>query len=103
MGAGGSCTRTCSRFEWLQKYAEKLVKESNARRVQAELVPLADYDPDENLQDETAVCVFVLSTYEGGMPPEGARWFHKWLDRKLPQRNNRGNLLEMFLFVRSEI
>ena len=33
-----------------QNYAEKLVKESNARNVQAELVPLADYDPDENLQ-----------------------------------------------------
>ena len=26
------------------------------------------------------ICVFVVSTYVDGQPPEGAEWFYKWLE-----------------------
>eukprot|EP00040_Diaphanoeca_grandis_P005602 m.33632 g.33632 ORF g.33632 m.33632 type:complete len:806 (+) comp16849_c0_seq3:36-2453(+) len=60
-------------------FAEKLVKEAQGRKVIAELIDLETYEP-ETLIDETAVCVFFISTYEGGVPPKGASWFHKWVD-----------------------
>ena len=55
------------------------MKEAQGRKVSVELVNLLDYEP-ENLQFEKSVCVFFISTYEGGTPPKGAAWFHKWLD-----------------------
>lgn len=62
-----------------KRYAEKLHKECSGRQVSSDLVDLAEYEPEE-LVDDGAVCVFVLSTYEGGTPPPSAAWMHKWLD-----------------------
>lgn len=60
-------------------FGEKLVKEAEARGVVAQLLNMKEYEP-EDLQDESATCVFVVSTYEGGTPPKDAMWMHKWLD-----------------------
>jgi tRNA wybutosine-synthesizing protein 1 len=64
---------------FLDRYALKLAAECKNRGVACELIDLATYDP-EDLAGESAVCVFILSTYEGGAPPASAAWFHKWLD-----------------------
>jgi sulfite reductase alpha subunit-like flavoprotein len=45
----------------------------------AVLCDLAGFDPDE-LAVETDVCVFILSTFEGGSAPANAKWFVSWLD-----------------------
>ncbi len=45
----------------------------------AVLSDLAGFDPDE-LAVETDVCIFILSTFEGGSAPANAKWFVSWLD-----------------------
>ncbi|KRZ45963.1 tRNA wybutosine-synthesizing protein 1 -like protein, partial [Trichinella pseudospiralis] len=41
---------------------------------------LQHYDPEGHLENEQAVCIFIVSTYVDGQCPEKCRWFFKWLE-----------------------
>ncbi|KRX25606.1 tRNA wybutosine-synthesizing protein 1 -like protein [Trichinella nelsoni] len=41
---------------------------------------LQHYNPEGNLENEQAVCIFIVSTYVDGQCPEKCRWFFKWLE-----------------------
>ncbi|ESP04730.1 hypothetical protein LOTGIDRAFT_135774 [Lottia gigantea] len=65
-----------------KKFAEILAYEYELRGYGTEVVDLKTYDPEDNLVEENAngnICVFIISTYTDGQPPEGASWFYKWL------------------------
>lgn len=43
---------------------------------------LNSYDPEDLILDEThsdRICIFLVSTYVDGQPPDAAKWFYKWL------------------------
>lgn len=63
-------------------FACQLSDEVSKKGYNVELIDLASYDPDDNLAEETTetVCVFIVSTYTEGTPPECAAWFCKWLE-----------------------
>ncbi|XP_074643104.1 S-adenosyl-L-methionine-dependent tRNA 4-demethylwyosine synthase TYW1-like [Tubulanus polymorphus] len=63
-------------------FATKLSKQAESREITCSIVDLKTYDPDESLAEEAvsgAVCVFILSTYVEGAPPEDIKWFYKWI------------------------
>eukprot|EP00051_Salpingoeca_urceolata_P020935 m.321305 g.321305 ORF g.321305 m.321305 type:complete len:769 (+) comp19708_c16_seq1:128-2434(+) len=60
-------------------FAETLLVDAEAIDLSAEIVNIADYEP-EDLPDETSICVFVVATHEGGTPPENAAWMFQWLE-----------------------
>ena len=47
-------------------------------RFNVSVVDMADYDPEE-LFTESALCIFVVSTYTDGGPADTGRWFFQWL------------------------
>ena len=51
--------------------------DGSRRGVVCELIDPSNYDT-EDLEEETAVCVFVAATYEGGKPPKNGEWFCQW-------------------------
>ncbi|RMX47239.1 hypothetical protein pdam_00012924 [Pocillopora damicornis] len=63
-----------------QNLAELLQSEAQESGLRAELVDLKNYEPEDNLSEETATCVFIVSTYVDGKPPESVQWFYKWLE-----------------------
>ena len=48
--------------------------------------PLTLQDPASNVYcfflqaSSNQICVFIISTYTDGLPPDSARWFCQWLD-----------------------
>ncbi|KRZ59313.1 tRNA wybutosine-synthesizing protein 1 -like protein [Trichinella nativa] len=44
------------------------------------VLDLQHYNPEGNLENEQAVCIFIVSTYVDGQCPEKCRWFFKWLE-----------------------
>lgn len=64
-------------------FADALAKDITSLGVHVEILNMKDYDPDDNLVEETtsrSVCVFLVATYTDGQPPESAEWFCKWLE-----------------------
>ncbi|XP_046390590.1 S-adenosyl-L-methionine-dependent tRNA 4-demethylwyosine synthase TYW1-like [Ischnura elegans] len=64
-------------------FAQSLSISAEKRDLKNDIVDLAKYDPEDNLSDEandTSLCIFVVSTYTDGSPPESASWFFKWLE-----------------------
>ncbi|XP_033832959.1 S-adenosyl-L-methionine-dependent tRNA 4-demethylwyosine synthase TYW1 isoform X1 [Periophthalmus magnuspinnatus] len=64
-------------------FAKELSAEVEASGLPCEVIDLKDYDPDDQLADESTnkiVCVFLLATYTDGQPTENAEWFCKWLE-----------------------
>ena len=73
----GSQTGTCKNF------SELLCTECIKLGLNTEVIDLADYDPDDKLSDEAVddcICVFIISTYTDGVPPESAKWFCQWVE-----------------------
>ncbi|KAK3084453.1 hypothetical protein FSP39_013792 [Pinctada imbricata] len=65
-----------------KSFAEILQREAEERGFQCKTLNMEDYDPDDKLAEEAdKMCclVLVVSTYTEGSPPEGAKWFYKWL------------------------
>ncbi|KAG8451799.1 hypothetical protein GDO86_003844 [Hymenochirus boettgeri] len=64
-------------------FAHALAEEIMTLGLHVETINMKDYDPDDNLAEETTsknICVFLVSTYTDGQPPESAKWFCKWLE-----------------------
>ncbi|XP_071446302.1 S-adenosyl-L-methionine-dependent tRNA 4-demethylwyosine synthase TYW1-like [Hetaerina americana] len=64
-------------------FAQSLSISAEKRIIKNELVDLSKYDPEDNLNEEandTSLCIFVVSTYTDGSPPESTSWFFKWLE-----------------------
>lgn len=64
-------------------FAKELFDEVDASGLPCEILDMKDYDPDDQLADESTnrtVCVFFLATYTDGQPTENAEWFCKWLE-----------------------
>ncbi|KAM4702311.1 S-adenosyl-L-methionine-dependent tRNA 4-demethylwyosine synthase TYW1-like [Discoglossus pictus] len=64
-------------------FAQCLEGEITALGLPAEVINMKEYDPDDQLAEETTsknICVFLIATYTDGQPPESAEWFCKWLD-----------------------
>ncbi|XP_075928754.1 S-adenosyl-L-methionine-dependent tRNA 4-demethylwyosine synthase TYW1B isoform X1 [Petromyzon marinus] len=73
----GSQTGTAKRL------AKLLAEELGCLGFTSSVSDLRSFDPEDSLLEEAAggaVCVFVVSTYSGGAPPEPAAWFCKWLE-----------------------
>ncbi|XP_064391426.1 S-adenosyl-L-methionine-dependent tRNA 4-demethylwyosine synthase TYW1-like [Halichondria panicea] len=66
-----------------KSFAEQLVEKASSRGVSVTIADLKDCDPDDTLTHECCdphvVCVFLLSTYTGGAPPDTAEWFCRWI------------------------
>lgn len=60
-----------------KKFAQQLATDFALKGIELEVVDLGSYEV-EQLWKESLV-IFVLSTYENGTPPEGAKWFCEWL------------------------
>ncbi|XP_028276325.1 S-adenosyl-L-methionine-dependent tRNA 4-demethylwyosine synthase TYW1 [Parambassis ranga] len=64
-------------------FASGLSEEVKILGLPAEVIDMKDYDPDDQLADESvskSVCVFLVATYTDGQPTENAEWFCKWLE-----------------------
>ncbi|NP_001089965.1 S-adenosyl-L-methionine-dependent tRNA 4-demethylwyosine synthase TYW1 [Xenopus laevis] len=64
-------------------FAHLLAEEVTLLGLPVELINMKEYDPDDNLVEETTsknICVFLVATYTDGKPPESAEWFCKWLE-----------------------
>lgn len=62
--------------------AQRLAVEVRNQDYDVEVVDLKSYDPEDSLAaevEEQYVCVFIVSTYTEGQPPEGMEWFYQWL------------------------
>ncbi|NWX34860.1 TYW1 synthase, partial [Notiomystis cincta] len=73
----GSQTGTAKRF------AKALAEAVTSLNLPVEVINMGDYDPEDSLSEETSssnICVFLVSTYTEGQPPESAAWFCKWLE-----------------------
>ena len=58
--------------------AGELAESLSVLGLKASVQTLSEYDP-EDLASESALCIFIVSTYEGGTcAPEG-KWFHTWV------------------------
>ena len=48
------------------------------------LLDVADIEAEDRLpvwaNETSTVFIVVISTYEGGSPPDSAAWFYKWLE-----------------------
>ncbi|VDP00147.1 unnamed protein product [Soboliphyme baturini] len=44
------------------------------------LVNLETYDPEDSLQHENDISLFIVSTFINGFPPENCRWFFTWVN-----------------------
>ncbi|XP_076472908.1 S-adenosyl-L-methionine-dependent tRNA 4-demethylwyosine synthase TYW1-like [Babylonia areolata] len=65
-----------------KRLAEQLAEEVKGQGYMVEVVNLKDYDPEDRLSHEAEdlyVCIFIISTYVEGRPPEGSEWFVQWL------------------------
>lgn len=67
----------CSQTGKAKKFAFALFQKLNAF-MKVSVVNMADYDP-EDLFTESALCVFIISTYTDGEPADSGRWFFRWL------------------------
>ncbi|XP_013772312.1 S-adenosyl-L-methionine-dependent tRNA 4-demethylwyosine synthase-like [Limulus polyphemus] len=59
-----------------------LSEEMSNQGWKTEVINLKNYDPDDNLVEDARkkqICVFLLSTYMEGEPPDDAKWFCKWV------------------------
>ncbi|XP_031549192.1 S-adenosyl-L-methionine-dependent tRNA 4-demethylwyosine synthase TYW1-like isoform X2 [Actinia tenebrosa] len=63
-----------------KKFAEMLQELSTRQGTDCSVTSLKDYEPEDNLPNESCTCVFIVSTYTDGQPPEDAVWFCKWLE-----------------------
>lgn len=48
-----------------------------------DLHDIRNYDPEDRLASDAAshsICVFIISTYTDGTPPDDAKWFYQWLE-----------------------
>lgn len=66
-----------------EHFSKTLYESLSRSKFDVELVNLSSYDPEDKLTNEKSgrsVCVFILPTYAGGMPPQDAEWFYKWLE-----------------------
>eukprot|EP00958_Prasinococcus_capsulatus_P011736 scaffold1169_cov367-Prasinococcus_capsulatus_cf.AAC.14 len=101
---GGTATR----------FASQLSERLNARAAEAtnvdvmvELSSLGDLDDpetalvgDSNEADTQLLAFFVVSTFEGGSPPQSARWFARWLlDAANDERVDHGMLRNLHFGV----
>nr|KAG5707049.1 hypothetical protein BaRGS_019654 [Batillaria attramentaria] len=62
--------------------AQRLALEVKDKGYEVVVTDLKNYDPEDSLSaeaDDDWVCVFFVSTYTEGRPPEGTEWFYKWL------------------------
>ncbi|KAK6192346.1 hypothetical protein SNE40_003827 [Patella caerulea] len=85
-----------------QSFAETLAYEYDLRGYGTEVVNLKDYDPEDNLVEENNngnICVFIISTYTDGQPPEGATWFYKWLTDTAADFRVQKTLLKGFYYT----
>lgn len=65
-----------------QYFAELLKEEGIKVNISFEVINMKDCEAEEVLADESdrnALCVFIISTYSEGDPPESAKWFCKYL------------------------
>lgn len=72
----GSQTGTAKRC------AEKLAMQARIAGIECDTRDLKDCDPEETLirkKSTCSICVFIISTYTDGSPPEPASWFCQWL------------------------
>eukprot|EP00053_Salpingoeca_punica_P015214 m.139375 g.139375 ORF g.139375 m.139375 type:complete len:805 (-) comp16653_c4_seq1:262-2676(-) len=60
-------------------FAEKVAVDARNRKMECELIDLQSYDPDDLAGEDDAICLFLISTYEGGTPPASGKWFTTWL------------------------
>lgn len=62
--------------------AQRLALEVKDKGYEVDVADLKNYDPEDSLAieaEEERVCIFIVSTYTEGQPPEGCGWFYKWL------------------------
>eukprot|EP01137_Pigoraptor_chileana_P036559 Opistho-2@32385 len=52
----------------------------SSSEIDAEIVDLKEYDPEDLLDERRSVCVIVSSTYTDGAASDGTKYFHDWLD-----------------------
>ncbi|XP_023215688.1 S-adenosyl-L-methionine-dependent tRNA 4-demethylwyosine synthase-like isoform X2 [Centruroides sculpturatus] len=65
-----------------KKLSKELVETLQDKGWTVELINLKDYDPDDSFLEEAkkkTTCIFIISTYVDGHPPDDAKWFCKWL------------------------
>ncbi|KAL9981267.1 hypothetical protein ACROYT_G009944 [Oculina patagonica] len=60
--------------------AEDLQSKAQSLGLRSEVVDLKSYEPEDSLSDEVDTCVFIISTYVDGKPPDNTEWFCKWLE-----------------------
>lgn len=62
--------------------SEKLAAELDAQDYNVEIVNLKHVEPEECLLGQVkakGLCIFIVSTYVDGSPPDEATWFYSWL------------------------
>lgn len=65
-----------------KKFSEQLASSLQEKEWIVELIDLKNYDPEDSLLEEAkkkSTCIFIISTYIDGHPPDDAKWFCKWL------------------------
>jgi len=74
---------TTGKSEYFAKQLEKTV---NASGVDVEVINAAEFggDPEDRMTalgkaERRTLLVIIMSTYEGGTPPESAKWFYDWI------------------------
>ncbi|XP_020628317.1 S-adenosyl-L-methionine-dependent tRNA 4-demethylwyosine synthase-like [Orbicella faveolata] len=60
--------------------AKDMKSKAQSLGLTSEVVDLKNYEPEDSLSEEVDTCVFIISTYVDGKPPESAEWFCKWLE-----------------------
>ncbi|XP_070572971.1 S-adenosyl-L-methionine-dependent tRNA 4-demethylwyosine synthase TYW1-like [Ptychodera flava] len=66
-----------------KRFAESFRQHATLNDIITEVIDLQNYEPEDNLSDETdarKICVFFVSSYIDGKPPEKTAWFFKWLE-----------------------
>ncbi|XP_071946298.1 S-adenosyl-L-methionine-dependent tRNA 4-demethylwyosine synthase TYW1-like isoform X2 [Antedon mediterranea] len=67
-----------------KKFSNLLSAAIRDQGVYQEVIDLKNFDPEKHILNEvegnTNVHIFVISTYTDGQPPEDAVWFYKWLE-----------------------
>lgn len=48
--------------------------------ITVDVLDLKDVEPESLLQPNSALTVFIMSTYTDGQPPENSKWFCSWLE-----------------------
>ncbi|XP_054749504.2 S-adenosyl-L-methionine-dependent tRNA 4-demethylwyosine synthase TYW1-like isoform X1 [Lytechinus pictus] len=72
--------------------------------VKKDVIDLKEFDPEKHVlldQDDETLCVYILSTYTDGEPPEGGAWFYRWLhesvnDFRVPRTLLKGHRFAVF-------